>query len=222
MAHLDDEGAAALRAALGLAPGDPDPPDPVAAAEALNTVAAIRADAGAVLLIAVGMVRRAQARGGTFEAARAAVGSAGWPLGTVADVADLVTALTAMAAGSHDADDLDRAAAHRRGAAVMAGKVCTRCGRAKPLAAYHRDRTKPDGRRPRCKDCVNAEARQPGGRGPLTRIPPDATAKRCLGPCGRVLPLEAFGTHWRGQGGRTARCLECVRAAKRQARAAAA
>ena len=72
--------------------------------------AATRADAGAVLLIAVGMVRHARARGATFAAARAAVPAAGWPLATVADVADLVAALVAMAAAHMDADDLDRAA----------------------------------------------------------------------------------------------------------------
>ena len=58
-------------------PGDPGPADPVAAAEALNAAAATRADAGAVLLIAVGMVRRAQQGGGTFDAARRAVGPGG-------------------------------------------------------------------------------------------------------------------------------------------------
>jgi len=32
-------------------------------------------------------------------------------------------------------------------------KRCTRCGRARPLYMFHRDRRRPDGRRSECKDC---------------------------------------------------------------------
>lgn len=32
-------------------------------------------------------------------------------------------------------------------------KACGRCGATKPLSDFHRDRTKPDGRQIRCKEC---------------------------------------------------------------------
>ena len=111
---IDPEVAAQVRAALGLRDGvDPDPPGGLAAAAACLEVAAAatRADAGTVLLIAVGMVRHARARGATFAAARAAVPAAGWPLATVGDVADLVSALVAMAAAWADDDKLATAEA---------------------------------------------------------------------------------------------------------------
>jgi hypothetical protein len=33
-------------------------------------------------------------------------------------------------------------------------KTCSRCGQSKPLEAFHRDHTKPSGRRAQCGDCV--------------------------------------------------------------------
>lgn len=35
-------------------------------------------------------------------------------------------------------------------------KTCTKCGETKPFDEFHRDKRKPDGRRPRCKTCQNA------------------------------------------------------------------
>lgn len=35
-------------------------------------------------------------------------------------------------------------------------KVCTKCGHGKPLAAYHKDRTAPDGHCSKCKECKRA------------------------------------------------------------------
>jgi hypothetical protein len=112
---IDPDVAAQVRAALGLRESDPDPPGGLVAAACLQDAAATRADAGAVLLIAVAMVRRARDAGATLQGARAAVGQAGWPLATVADVADLTAALVAMAAAHMDGDDLDRAAAIAEG-----------------------------------------------------------------------------------------------------------
>lgn len=37
----------------------------------------------------------------------------------------------------------------------MEGKVCSKCGVWKPLEEYHKNRTKQDGRRSRCKECEN-------------------------------------------------------------------
>ena len=48
----------------------------------------------------------------------------------------------------------------------MTGKWCPRCGKGKPLGAFHRDRTRPDGRSAWCAVCRNAHRRLPGGRGP--------------------------------------------------------
>jgi hypothetical protein len=100
-------------------------------------------------------------------------------------------------------------------------KTCTGpCGALLPLEAYHRDRSRPDGRTSRCAGCRNAAARKPGGLGPITRVPLGATAKRCTGPCGRLLPLGRFDRAPHGQGGRTARCRDCLAAAWRRRYAA--
>jgi hypothetical protein len=101
-------------------------------------------------------------------------------------------------------------------------KVCTACRHLVPLAGFHRDCHRPDGRRSVCAECANTAARLPGGRGPLVRVPPGATAKRCLGPCSLLLPLGAFACHRRGQAGRAARCRVCVRLARRARTLAAA
>lgn len=42
---------------------------------------------------------------------------------------------------------------------TRAAKDCTACGEAKSLEDFPRDRTKPDGHRPRCRLCVNAGIR---------------------------------------------------------------
>lgn len=41
-----------------------------------------------------------------------------------------------------------------RGAVTEQLKACTKCNERKPLAAFHRDRGRPDGRVYRCKKCV--------------------------------------------------------------------
>lgn len=38
-------------------------------------------------------------------------------------------------------------------------KRCTGCAIVKPLEEFHRDRNKPDGRRPRCKECISEHVR---------------------------------------------------------------
>ena len=39
-------------------------------------------------------------------------------------------------------------------------KVCTRCGQRKPLSAFWRDRSCPDGRRSSCADCCKARKKE--------------------------------------------------------------
>lgn len=36
-------------------------------------------------------------------------------------------------------------------------KCCTWCGETKPLDQFHRHKGSPDGRKPRCRECCNAE-----------------------------------------------------------------
>lgn len=38
-------------------------------------------------------------------------------------------------------------------------KVCTKCGKRKPLSAFAKDCTKKDGLKSQCKECMNATAR---------------------------------------------------------------
>lgn len=103
----DPELAASVRAALGLGDSDPDPPDLMAAAAALEAAAAAtRADCGSVLLTAVTLIRTARGQGGTFEAARSALAASGWPLTTITDLGDLVAALTAMCAAHMTEEDI--------------------------------------------------------------------------------------------------------------------
>lgn len=99
-------------------------------------------------------------------------------------------------------------------------KPCTRCDVLLPLAAYHHDRSRPDGRTSACAECRRAAQRKPGGLGPIARVAPGATAKTCTGPCGRLLPLDRFDRHPHGQGGRSARCRDCTAAAWRARHAA--
>ena len=43
---------------------------------------------------------------------------------------------------------------------MLDAKPCTGCGEVKPLDDYYRNRTKPDGRTPRCKTCVAEDSRR--------------------------------------------------------------
>jgi len=100
-------------------------------------------------------------------------------------------------------------------------KRCTSpaCRRWLPLAAFHVDRSKPDGRKSRCAECVNAAARKPGGRGAWPGAGDELGGKVCTG-CRRRRPLAALGQRT-GRHRRTARCKRC-RAAEQRARNARA
>ncbi|HKM25240.1 MAG TPA: hypothetical protein VJY40_06335, partial [Corynebacterium sp.] len=58
-------------------------------------------------------------------------------------------------------------------------KRCLNCGEEKPLAAFHRDRSSPDGHKRWCKACANAASREYYGRGPLPPPPPKWVSLRC-------------------------------------------
>lgn len=96
------------------------------------------------------------------------------------------------------------------------GKRCPRCRRRKPLAAFHRDASKRDGRTSWCGSCRNAARRLLWGPGPWRRLPDDGP-RRCRGPCGRALPAAAFALLASGR--RRGRCRAC-RAAQLAAAAA--
>jgi hypothetical protein len=112
MTAIDPAAEAAFRAALGLAAGDPGPPDLAAAAQAVNdAVAATRLDGGSVILLAVWLVWQVRAEAGppTAQAARRALASA-WPLRTSADLTDLAAALLVLCAAFADDEQLAHAA----------------------------------------------------------------------------------------------------------------
>jgi hypothetical protein len=99
MTPMDPEVAAAVRLALGLAPGGPDPAGGLEAAACAVQAARAAAvmDGGSLVLTAVRMVWDCKAGGGTAEAARAAIAAA-WPLATTRDVCDVLAALVTFSA----------------------------------------------------------------------------------------------------------------------------
>ena len=45
---------------------------------------------------------------------------------------------------------------------TIEGKVCSKCGKWKPLEEYHKDVTKKDGRASQCKECKKEYQKQRG------------------------------------------------------------
>lgn len=58
-------------------------------------------------------------------------------------------------------------------------KRCLNCGEEKPLTAFHRDASSPDGHKRWCKACANAASREYYGREPLPPPPPKWVSLRC-------------------------------------------
>src|SRR5688572_27516028 len=48
----------------------------------------------------------------------------------------------------------------RRTAKVSANKTCSKCATEKPLESFAADRSKKDGRKAQCKECIAARARE--------------------------------------------------------------
>ena len=65
-------------------------------------------------------------------------------------------------------------------------KRCLNCGEEKPLTAFHRDASSPDGHKRWCKACANAAFREYYGRGPLPPPPPKWVSLQC-GVCGKEM-----------------------------------
>jgi len=105
--------AEAVRAALGLQPGDLDAGDLADAAKAVNAAAgATRMDGGSLVLLAARLAGRVRAEPGgpTAEAARAALADA-WPVTTHRDLADLAAMLLAFCATWATDEQIAQAAA---------------------------------------------------------------------------------------------------------------
>lgn len=106
---IDPAVAEAVRAALGLAPGDE--PDLVAAAAVVQAAdRAATMDGGSVMLTAARLIWDCKLGGGTADAARAAIADT-WTLGTYRDLVDVLAAMTAMSAAWASAGQLQQAAA---------------------------------------------------------------------------------------------------------------
>jgi 5-methylcytosine-specific restriction endonuclease McrA len=97
-------------------------------------------------------------------------------------------------------------------------KICTGCGIEKDITSFGL-RTNKDGLKvpkSRCRECDSKQTqdyllRKKHGLGPkpklITSIP---ETKICLGPCGKDLPLDAFGKFKEGKYGRRAKCKKCL------------
>lgn len=107
-------------------------------------------------------------------------------------------------------------------------KVCRECGDQKPMSAFPPDKKYKDGRRSTCRLCVNKKRneqriakRHPGGRPVSTPWVEDSSddiaaglAKRCSGPCGRLLSTQNFYHDASTKDGLTYQCKQCRREGK--------
>lgn len=99
-----------------------------------------------------------------------------------------------------------------------ATKTCTKCGATKPLSDFHRDRTKPDGHRARCKACFLA-AQAARRRRLATSGPTIARNEKWCPSCRRTLPADAFHSDRTSPDGLASRCKACSLAAQAARRA---
>ena len=90
-----------------------------------------------------------------------------------------------------------------------ATKTCTKCGATKPLSDFHRDRTKPDGHRARCKACFLA-AQAARRRRLATSGPTIARNEKWCPSCRRTLPADAFHSARTSPDGLAYRCRSCA------------
>ena len=69
-------------------------------------------------------------------------------------------------------------------------KQCPTCGEVKPLSAFHRNQSNPDGRNRWCAECVNAWNRESSARRravPLTFAPPSKWVSLTCKQCGKIV-----------------------------------
>lgn len=90
-------------------------------------------------------------------------------------------------------------------------KTCTSCGANKPLSAYYRNRTKPDGRQSRCRECT-MRSRGYSPVGARKHSPPayrDGHGKTCP-RCSSYQPWSSFGANRSTRDGVQAYCRPCA------------
>jgi len=92
---------------------------------------------------------------------------------------------------------------HTKEGRAMATKKCSKCGEVKELEEFHRDRRKPDGRRSRCKPCLNGPRRVRKKSEPATE-----GEKKCA-RCGETKHVEEFHRDRSRPDGRNSRCKQC-------------
>lgn len=112
--------------------------------------------------------------------------------------------------------------------AAMTKRCTGPCGRELPVDGEHFYRQAGgDGFTPRCRACLKVahrarRAAKAAERKREAASRPAPTTKRCSGPCGRELPIDAEYFHRRSDGrdGLASRCRDCTNAEHRERRAA--
>ena len=106
-------------------------------------------------------------------------------------------------------------------------KACTKCGRDKPLSAFHRKASARDGRQHWCKDCtavhhasyyVASRERSPGGKAVRPYSEMWAVNGRRCTACLEWKEWDAFRKKKTGHNGYSARCKLCTNRAVASAR----
>ncbi len=88
-------------------------------------------------------------------------------------------------------------------------KWCPNCSTLLPAASFHRCVTHLDGLSTWCSKCKSlreSESRTRRAESPPPVLP---ALKRCSGPCGRVLPLAAFGRNLSAADRHKVVCRQC-------------
>lgn len=86
------------------------------------------------------------------------------------------------------------------------GKICTKCGKFKPLWAFSKDSYQKDGFRNSCKSC-DAEQQHNIRKSMKYSQPPKY--KQCS-DCGKIKPIDLFGKDKTKKDGHRSYCLECL------------
>lgn len=87
------------------------------------------------------------------------------------------------------------------------GKVCSKCGKYKPLWAFSHDSHLKDGLRNSCKEC---DAKQQHEIRENMQYDTHIMYKQCS-DCGQIKPIEFFGKDKTKKDGHRSYCLDCLR-----------
>lgn len=99
-------------------------------------------------------------------------------------------------------------------------KKCSKCGEEKPLDGFHRDATRPDGRKGDCKECRTEYMRSLRASRTRKRVAmqramlESSTTKTCI-KCQRELPHSDFWGNTKTRDGLRGSCKACANASKR-------